>query len=100
MQKVEITREHCKLMGDFFINDCIDGKKIEDLIIPVMKRCLGVENATVSISLALQKSGLSHGLFAGTIASRLTGNKDIPLVSVDSEQVGVKEKETIKIEQK
>lgn len=100
MERVEITREHCKLMGDLFINDCIDGKKIEDLIIPEMKRCLGERNATISVSLALQKSGLSHELMAGTIASRLTGDRDIPLVCLDNEKVELKERETATVEQK
>ena len=100
IQKVEITREHCKLMGDFFINDCIDGKKIDDITIPEMKRYLGDRNATISISLALQKAGLEHGMMAGTIASRLTGDRDIPLVFADKEEVKLKPRETFKINQK
>jgi hypothetical protein len=98
MQKVEITREHCKMMGDFFINDCIDGKKIDDLTIPEMKRYLGERNSTISISLALQKCGLAHEIMAGTIASRLTGDRDIPLVCLENEEVEIKERETVQLD--
>jgi hypothetical protein len=100
IERIEITRKHCELMGDLFINDCIDGKKIEDLIIPEMKRYLGDRNATISVSLALQKAGLEHGMMAGTIASRLTGDRDIPLVFPDNEEVEMKPRETAKINQK
>lgn len=100
MKKIEITRLHCEVMGDLFINDCMDGKKIEDLIIPEMKRYLGQRNTTISISLALQKSGLKHSLMAGTIASRLTGELEIPMVFPDNDKIEIKPKETATIRQK
>lgn len=80
MQKIEITKIHCELMGDLFINDLLDPKKIEYSILPEMKRCLGVENATISVSLALQKCGLEDGVIAGAIAGQLTGYEKAPLV--------------------
>lgn len=75
MQRIEISRKHCELMGDLFINDLLDPKKIEHSILPEMKRCLGEDNATISISFALQKCGCEGGLVAGTIASYITGGK-------------------------
>lgn len=100
MEKIEITKNHIKLMGDFFINDCIDGKRIEDLTIPEMKRYLGERNSTIGVSLALQKAGLENAMMAGTIASRLTGDRDIPLVFNDSDKVEIKEREAVQLEQK
>ncbi len=84
MEKVVITKEHCKLMGDFFINSGIDAKKL-DYVINDMKSYLGEENAGLSISYALQKSGLNNSLFAGALAKQLADLKQVPFLEYETE---------------
>lgn len=91
MKKIEITKEHCRLFGDLFINDCMGGKKIDEITIPEMERYLGKEKAVISISLGLQKAGLDNSMFAGNIASKLVGYEGIKLTSLDTDELEEKQ---------
>ena len=78
MKKIELNRTHSNALADILINNLSEGKKFEFHIGAVMK-LVTKEEASVVISLALQKAGLEDVMMAGNIANTIVDGKAIPM---------------------
>ncbi|PLY04365.1 MAG: hypothetical protein C0625_16955 [Arcobacter sp.] len=72
----EVNRSHIEAVADLFVNKAVKGRDIS-LIITDISNLMGAEHCAHSVSLGLQKSGLKNSMFAGNVAMKLTGIKDI-----------------------
>jgi len=86
MKKLEITKDHLENFGDVFLNDCMDGKDVDNHTIHSMQKLIGEENTQKSISIALQKAGIEERQITSVIARALTGGKIIHIATYVKEK--------------
>lgn len=80
---IEINKSHAYAVADLFVNKAVEGRDV-GLIITDIQNLMGSENCAHSVSLGLQKCGLKNALFAGNIAMKLTGTKNIGYIEYEN----------------